>query len=182
MQPLCYYIDRTGENSMSKYCRPMGLYVTYLDCMECEDKECITKREEQTNVSMEEQEQTKIVESVPCMENVNSQKGEQKGMKKVYLLVDIGSEIFLVFASKKEGYKDNVVVKCRVAKATVYEKEIIYSCEPIKVVTKAGDKEIKHWVSSFMFKNANIDTGYRNKPNRYPVFTTKEECLQWLKG
>ena len=25
---------------MSKYCRPMGLYVTYLDCMECEDKEC----------------------------------------------------------------------------------------------------------------------------------------------
>lgn len=37
----------------------MGLYVTYLDCMECEDKECITKREEQTNVSMEEQEQTK---------------------------------------------------------------------------------------------------------------------------
>lgn len=30
---------------MSKYCKPMCLYVTYLDCMECEDKECITKRE-----------------------------------------------------------------------------------------------------------------------------------------
>ena len=148
---------------MSKYCRPMGLYVTYLDCMECEDKECITKREEQTNVSMEEQLHRKIASSVQCMEGVNSQKGEQENMKKVYLLVDIGSEIFLVFASKREGYKDNVVVKC-------------------KVVTKAGDKEIKHWVSSFMFKNANIDTGYRNKPNRYPVFTTKEECLQWLRG
>ena len=66
---------------MSKYCRPMGLYVTYLDCMECEDKECI--RTKQTNVSMEEQEQTKIVESVPCMENVISQKGEQKNIKKV---------------------------------------------------------------------------------------------------
>ena len=102
-------------------------------------------------------------------------------MKKVYLLVDIGSEIFLVFASKREGYKDNIVVKCRVAKATVYEKETIYSCEPIKVVTKAGDKEIEHWVSSFMFENANIDTGYRNKPNRYPVFTTKEKCIEWLK-
>lgn len=63
MQPLCYYIDRTGENSMSKYCRPMGLYVTYLDCMECEDKECITKREEQTNVSMEEQLQRKTASS-----------------------------------------------------------------------------------------------------------------------
>lgn len=47
---------------------------------------------------------------------------------------------------------------------------------------KVGDKDIKHWVSSFMFENANIDTGYRNKPNRYPVFTTKEGCLQWLKG
>ena len=147
---------------MSKYCRPMGLYVTYLDCMECEDKECITKREEQTNVSMEEQSQRRIAESVPCMESASLQKGEQEGMKKVYLLVDIGAELFLVFASKREGYKDNIVVKCRVA--------------------KAGDKEIKHWVSSFMFENANIDTGYRNKPNRYPVFTTKEKCLQWLKG
>lgn len=56
---------------MSKYCRPMGLYVTYLDCMECEDKECVTKREEQTNVSMGEHTQEKIVISVPCMENVN---------------------------------------------------------------------------------------------------------------
>ena len=131
---------------------------------------------------MEEQLQRKIVSSAQCMEGVNSQKGEQEGMKKVYLLVDIGSEIFLVFASKREGDKDNIVVKCRVAKATVYEKETIYSCEPIKVVTKAGDKEIKHWVSSFMFENANIDTGHRSKPNRYPVFTTKEECLQWIKG
>lgn len=51
---------------MSKYCKPMGLYVTYLDCMECEDKECITKREEQTNVNMGEQSQTKIAKSVPC--------------------------------------------------------------------------------------------------------------------
>lgn len=103
-------------------------------------------------------------------------------MKKVYLLVDIGTELFLVFASKREGYKDNIVVKCRVAKATVYEKEIIYSCEPVKVVTKAGYKEIKHWFPSFVFENANIDTGHRNKPNRYPVFTTKEGCLQWLKN
>lgn len=63
---------------MSKYCKSMGLYVTYLDCMECEDKECITKREEQTNVSMEEQEHTRIAESVPCMENVNLQKGEHR--------------------------------------------------------------------------------------------------------
>ena len=30
---------------------------------------------------MEEQEQTRIAQSVPCMENVNLQKGEQKDMK-----------------------------------------------------------------------------------------------------
>uniref|UniRef100_A0AAU8AYC8 Uncharacterized protein n=1 Tax=Dulem virus 36 TaxID=3145754 RepID=A0AAU8AYC8_9CAUD len=28
---------------MSKYCKPMGLYVTYLDCIDCEDKECMQK-------------------------------------------------------------------------------------------------------------------------------------------
>lgn len=67
---------------MSKYCRPMGLYVTYMDCMECEDKECITRREEQTNVSMGEQSQRRIAKSVLCMESANSQKGEQEGMKK----------------------------------------------------------------------------------------------------
>ena len=58
------------------YCRTMGLYVTYLDCMKCEGKECITKRKEQTNVIMEERGQTKIAKSVPCMESVNLQKGE----------------------------------------------------------------------------------------------------------
>lgn len=103
-------------------------------------------------------------------------------MKKVYLSVDIGTELFLVFASKREGYKDNIVVKCRVVKATVYERETIYSCEPIKVVTKAGNKDIDKWVPSFMFENANIDTGRRRNPNRYPVFTTKEGCIEWLKS
>lgn len=73
---------------MSKYCKPMGLYVTYLDCMECEDKECITKREEQTNVSMEEQLQRKIVSSVQCMESANSQKGEKMAVTKMYLRLE----------------------------------------------------------------------------------------------
>lgn len=41
-------MGRTGENNMSKYCRPMGLYVTYLDCMECEDKECKAGKENVT--------------------------------------------------------------------------------------------------------------------------------------
>ena len=103
-------------------------------------------------------------------------------MKKVYLPVEVGSFVFLVFASKRERYTDDVVVKCKVDKATVYEDKTIYSCKPIKVVTKPGNKEIDKWVPSFMFENANIDTGHRRSPNRYPVFTTKEGCIEWLKG
>lgn len=103
-------------------------------------------------------------------------------MKKVYLPVEVGSFVFLVFASKRERYTDDVVVKCKVDKATVYEDKTIYSCKPIKVVTKAGNKDIDKWVPSFMFENANIDTGHRRSPNRYPVFTTKEGCIEWLKS
>lgn len=33
-----------------------------------------------------------------------------------------------------------------------------------------------------MCENANIDTGYRSGINRFPVFTTKEKCLEWIKG
>lgn len=103
-------------------------------------------------------------------------------MKKQYLEVEVGQIVYLVFASKKERYKNDVVVKCKVKRITIEEYTIIYSAEPIKVVTKAGDKGLKNWVTTFMFENANIDTGHRRSPNRYPVFTTKEGCIKWLKG
>lgn len=167
---------------MSKYCRPMGLYVTYLDCMECEGKECITKREEQTNVSMEEQLQRKIASSAQCMEGVNSQKGEQEGMKKVYLLVDIGTELFLVFASKREGYTKNIVFRAEVVKATVDKDGVTYNCEINRCM---NDKtvDVNKYVKFYMFRNSNIDTGHRGIDKQYyPVFTTKEGCLQWLRG
>lgn len=131
----------------------MGLYVTYLDCMECEDKECI-----------------------------QSHRKENEEMHKAYLMLEPEQIVFLVFASKREGYKNNVVVKCKCEKATVYKDSTIYHFKPIKIVTKEGDKQIENWVTSFMCENANINTGHRSKPNRYPVFTTKEKCLQWLKG
>lgn len=167
---------------MSKYCKPMGLYVTYLDCMECEDKECVTKREEQTNVSMEEQLQRKIASSAQCMEGVNSQKGEQEGMKKVYLLVDIGTELFLVFASKREGYTKNIVFRAEVVKATVDKDGVTYNCEINRCM---NDKtvDVNKYVKFYMFRNSNIDTGHRGMDKQYyPVFTTKEGCLQWLRG
>lgn len=138
---------------MGKYCKPMGLYVTYLDCMDCEDKECI-----------------------------QSHRKENETMTKRYLEVEPEQLVFLVFNSKREGNKDNVVLKCKCEKAIVYKNETIYCFEPIKVVTKTGNKEIKKWISTFMCGNANIDTGYRSGVNRYPIFTTKEKCMEWLKN
>ena len=124
MQPLCYYIGRTGENRMSKYCRPMGLYVTYMDCMECEDKECITKR---------------------------------------------------------EGYIDNIVIRCNVRECSIRKNTTVYYLVKEKVVL--GKRDIKPFVDCFSCENANIDTGYRGmQTDIYPVFTTKEKCIEWLKG
>lgn len=138
---------------MSKYCKPMGLYVTYLDCMECEDKECI-----------------------------QSNRKEEETMYKTYLVIEPEQIVFLVFASKREGYNNNVVIKCRCEKTVVYKSSTIYHFKPIKVVTKTGNKDINVYVNTFMCENSNIDTGIRKSPNRYPVFTTKDGCLQWLKG
>ena len=157
----------------------MGLYVTYLDCMECEDKECITKREEQTNVSMEEQLQRKIVSSAQCMEDVNLQKGEKEGMKKVYLLLEPQQKVYIVIESKREGKQDNIIAECICEKAVVYEDQTIYCFEVNKIVTKTKKKEIRKEL--LMCENSNIDTGRRKGVNRFPVFTTKEKCLEWLK-
>ena len=64
---------------MAKFCKPMGLYVTYLDCLECEGKEC---------------------------RQSHKVRKEEKEMKKVYLQVEPEQEVFLVFASKREKYKN----------------------------------------------------------------------------
>lgn len=166
---------------MSKYCKPMGLYVTYLDCMECEDKECITKREEQTNVSMEEQLQRKIVSSVQCMESANSQKGDKMAVIKRYLRLEPEQKVFVVFASKREGYKDNIVLRCNVRECSIRKNTTIYYLVKEKVVL--GKKDIKPFIDCFSCENANIDTGYRGmQTDIYPVFTTKEKCIEWLKG
>ena len=44
------------------------------------------------------------------------------------------------------------------------------------------NEDVKEFVTYFHFENANIDTGYRGYHNNYPVFTTKEKCIQWLRG
>ena len=165
---------------MAKYCKAYGLRVTYLDCLECEDKTC----KKQRSVNMEEQENTRIADYVQNMEDVNIQKGGiEVALTKRYLNIEPEQKVFLVFASKKEGYKDNIVCRCRVISATVYSDRTIYNLKLEKIVLGSEkESDIKNWVQTFMCENANIDTGYRVNPNRYPVFTTKEKCIEWLKS
>lgn len=146
---------------MSKYCKPMGLYVTYLDCMECEERECIQSHKKE------------------------DKKEEENNMNKTYLHVKPNDTIFCVFASVREGYDKNVVLMCKVQQAQVYVDYTEYIAVPVKVVVGAeGDKkqEAKKYIH-IHFRGANIDTGYRNKNSYcYPVFTTKERCIKWLRG
>lgn len=134
---------------MSKYCKPMGLYVTYLDCMDCEDKECI-----QSNRKEEE-------------------------MEKRYLEIEPEQIVYIVLESKREGKQNNIIAECRCEKAVVYRTTTVYCFKVLKIVTKVK-KEVREEL--LMCENANIDTGYRSGINRLPVFTTKEKCLEWIRG
>lgn len=139
---------------MAKYCKAYGLRVTYLDCLECETKEC------------------------------KQNGGDMKmALTKRYLSIEPEQKVFLVFASKKEGYKDNVVCRCKVISATVYSDRTIYNLKLEKIVLGSEkENDTKNWVQTFMCENANIDTGYRGlQIDKYPVFTTKEKCIEWLK-
>lgn len=147
---------------MAKYCKAYKLRVTYLDCMECEDKQC--KQTRNAN-----------------MENVNLQKGEKMAVTKRYLRLEPEQKVFVVFASKREGYKENIVLRCNVRECSIRKNTTVYYLVKEKVVL--GKKDIKPFIDCFSCENANIDTGYRGmQTDIYPVFTTKEKCIEWLKG
>lgn len=133
---------------MSKYCKAYALRVTYLDCMECETKEC---------------------------------KGVQN-VYKAYLRLLPEQECFLVFVSKREKAKKNVVLKCVVKECIVRKEETLYNLKPIKCVTDKKEN-IESYKQNFLCINSTIDTGIRKtQRDIYPVFTSKEKCLEWLKA
>lgn len=138
---------------MAKYCKPMGLFVTYLDCMDCEDKECRQPQERKENK-----------------------------MIKRYLHANINDIVYLVFKSKREGHESNVVLKCKVDTITINNKEqTLYMCQPICNVADKTD-DMSKYKKFFMACNSSIDTGLRiAHEGVYPIFTTKERCVEWLK-
>lgn len=129
---------------MAKYCKAYKLKVTYLDCMECETKEC------------------------------------KRTVKKVYLELEPEQKVFLVYKSKKEGNKENVIIRCNVFECIVRKNKILYFLDKERVVL--GKDNLSETKTRFLCSNANIDTGYRGlQIDKYPVFTTKEKCIEWLK-
>lgn len=99
-------------------------------------------------------------------------------MKKIYLQTEINQDVFLVFSSKRENAKRNIIFHANVVKVTIDKNGIIYTCKVDKCV---NDKtvDINKYIGYYCYTNANIDTGYRGIS--YPVFTTKERCIEWLK-
>lgn len=92
-----------------------------------------------------------------------------------------GDIAFVVVESKREGYDRNIIVKCMLGKIGIYRDGAYYHFCPLKtVVGKEYESQLP--LTNYIAESSNIDTGYRRKPNRYPVFTTKEKCIEWLKG
>ena len=104
---------------------------------------------------MEEHGQTKNVSYAQNMESVNLQKGD-KTMVKRYLELEPEQTVFVVFASKREGYKDNAVIRCNVRECSVRKNTTVYYLTKDKIMT--GQKNIKSFIDCFSCENANIDT------------------------
>ena len=118
----------------------MGLYVTYMDCQECEEKEC------------------------------------RKNVRQTYLALEPEQKVYLVYQSKREHNKPNIIVLCSVKECIVRKNETLYVLEAIKYLSKTKTKQ-----TLLNCKGANINTGYRGmQTDCYPVFTTKERALEWL--
>lgn len=94
-----------------------------------------------------------------------------------------GQEVYLVFTSIKEGHKKNLVFKSVIEHISITKetKEPVYCTKILKCVNDKT-QNISSFTSYMLFKNANVDTGYRGFGQCYPVFTTKEKCIEWLRS
>lgn len=109
-------------------------------------------------------------------------------MIKKYLAVDVGNTVFLVFSDvSHRNMKQDIVLQMEVSSICINETGVTYTARTRKVVFVRGIeepklKDIKVYKSFFSFRNDNIDTGVSNEKYFYPVFTTKEKCISYLRG
>lgn len=100
---------------------------------------------------------------------------------KKYFTVDIGDTVFIVIGAKRESAKENCVIQMVVDHIYINENGTTYTGKTVKVVV-GKEKDVSKYVNYFCFKDDNIDTGYHTVKYLFPVFTTKEKCIKWLKG
>lgn len=100
---------------------------------------------------------------------------------KKYFAVDIGDTVFIVIGAKREGASGNCVLQATVSQIYINENGITYTGKVGRVVV-GKEKDIAKYVRFLCFKDSNVDTGYHNVKYLFPVFTTKEKCVKWMKG
>lgn len=100
---------------------------------------------------------------------------------KKYLQLDVDDTVFLVVKAKRKGAEENCVLCLKVDHIVINENGTIYTCKVAKVAV-GKEKSTGKYLPYYSFQNDNIDTGYGTTRYRYPVFTTKERCIKWLKG
>lgn len=96
--------------------------------------------------------------------------------------VALGDTLYLVFKCKRFGDSENIIFRGKVVELRIKENLSIYVLRVSKCMNKK-DYVINKAYQNLCFDGSTINTGL-NKVNigLYPVFTTKEKCLSWIKG
>lgn len=98
---------------------------------------------------------------------------------------DYGDKVFLVVADKAHrNMADNVVLMLKIDSIVVNEYGVTYTGRPEKIMMASSEhhKKMSSYSNFYSFKDDNVDTGYHTVKYMYPVFTTKEKCIKYLKG
>lgn len=103
-------------------------------------------------------------------------------MIKKFLNFDIGDTAYLVFADRlHRKMKKDIVIEIVIDNILINENGTMYTAELKKIVVGSANEDLKKYVKYLTFKDNNIDTGYCISCF-YPVFTTKEKTIAYLKG
>lgn len=107
--------------------------------------------------------------------------GKIRIMKGVLRMVRLepNDTVYMIF-----NIKSKIVVKMKVKKILIQENLIEYTCIGGKIMCSKSENKLykagNYLSITAFFKNSNIDTGVEE--NGLLIFTTKEKCIEFLKG
>ena len=138
---------------MAKYCKAYNLRVTYIDCMDCETKEC------------------RGGNKPPLFHREDN---KMKHLIKTKL--ELGQEVYYVLIQDKQKH----VVKANVNQIMIGTTGITYIISDGIILAPKQHKGKK--ASACHIKEENVDTGYQGFAQCWATFTTKEKCKEYLKN